>query len=483
MDGGGSSTRKSSRKGKSPLKLRDVPTPPPLPAIRDEEELTSIIQGIITAKALNNLYNGGRVISHDAIIDNLKNEYDVPKNISGKLGQRSNYSGDNLRSFIGSIKHEMEGDSKEQNEKPVTKGDEVVLCLRGCPWGEFHKCVVKAVDEHNSTVCVDLLLFPWNNKRSWSFPTSSCMALNKIDSLAIAYGVYANCAQDSAIFGSAIKRFQTTHKHLLDPSYDGRISDEARRWLKNLVYRFYNDAVFPAQLDPTNPDYTGLVPAEFLHSQKFVSVPSFDVWLEMRGEGYSGMKIMSYQKEVDLVDAKRWDAWNKNTRGPCSGTGQYHSFVSIEHTIVNVISTNRLSTYANWSIEPLRDNSVYLPYVAKQLLKTVRVANKTKPGQVHLLGGDAYKDMCYLCGKKRLSRWGNSEIENLVTSFLDIQISPKNQIVRVYRCQSCANLCIILRESLAVDLNGPRIEDSTDDSDYFVMQVAIKLQEYARISF
>jgi hypothetical protein len=401
----------------------------------------------------------------------------------------------------------MEGASKKLNEKPVTEGDVVVLCL----WGQFLKCTVEGVKSGpESTVCVKL---PWNNTLCYC-PTSSC----KLVSIAIAYCVSANYAQDSAIFGSAIKLLQTTHKHLLDPSYDGRISYESCKCLKQQVYKFYHNAVFPAllqaQLDqrnragpwdgfggllggyppvgegpntcsihpaaiPTNPDYTGLVPAKFLPPNKFVSVPPYDVWLEMREGGYSGMEIMSYQKEVDLVGAMLWDAWNKNTRGPCCGTGQYHSFVGIEHTIVNIISTNRLSTYANLAIEPLRDNSVDFPKVAEQLLKTVRVVKLPESPWVHVMGGDAFKEglVCYLCEKKSRGR------ENQVHFFLDIQIPPNNKIVRVSRCQSCMNLCIILRESLAVDLNGPRNENSTDDSDYFVMQVAIKLQEYARISF
>ncbi|GMI22212.1 hypothetical protein TrRE_jg294 [Triparma retinervis] len=319
------------------------------------------------------------------------------------------------------------------------------------------------------------------------------MARNKIVSIAIAFCANANNTSDSGIFGSAIKLFQTTHKHLLHPSYDGRISDEARESLKALVYNFYELAVFPALLHTGDDDddddddeewiWGDLNPLEFLPpDNKFVPVPPCGVWLQKRGDNISGSVIMSEQikEEVDLVDVNRWDAWNKNARGPCILTGQFHGFVKIEHTIVNVISTNYLSIYVNMGIEPLRNNSVDLRNVAKQFLKTVRVAETSKPGQVHLLGGDAYEKgrVCYLCGKERLPN-----MENLVTSFLDIQISPKNQIVRVYRCQSCQILCIILRESLAVDLNGPRNENSTDDSDYFVMQVAIKLHEYARMSF
>jgi hypothetical protein len=372
----------------------------------------------------------------------------------------------------------MEGASKKLNEKPVTEGDVVVLCL----WGQFLKCTVKGVKSGpESTVCVKL---PWKNCNTLCYcPTSSC----KLVSIAIAYGVKDNCSQDSAIFGSAIKLLQTTHKHLLDPSYDGSISYEGLKYLKTGVYHFYHKAVFPAQLcvllccadDDEEWIWGDLVPSEFLHSKKFVPVPPYDVWLEMREGGYSGMEIMSYQKEVDLVGAMLWDAWNKNTRGPCCGTGQYHSFVGIEHTIVNIISTNRLSTYANLAIEPLRDNSVDFPKVAEQLLKTVRVVKLPESPWVHVMGGDAFKEglVCYLCEKKSRGR------ENQVHFFLDIQIPPNNKIVRVSRCQSCMNLCIILRESLAVDLNGPRNENSTDDSDYFVMQVAIKLQEYARISF
>ncbi|GMH73556.1 hypothetical protein TrRE_jg10875 [Triparma retinervis] len=331
------------------------------------------------------------------------------------------------------------------------------------------------------------------------------MALNKIDSIAIAFCANATNTGDSGIFGSAIKLFQTTHKHLLHPSYDGRISDEARESLKALVYNFYELAVFPALLyigdddddddDDEEWSWGDLNPLEFLPpNNKFVPVPPFRVWLQKRGDNIPGMVIMSEQikEEVDLVDVTRWDAWNKNVRGPCISTGEFHGFVSIEHTIVNVISTNRLSTYANMGIEPLRNNSsVDLRNVAKQLLKTVREAKQFKTPQVHVLGGHDYKNglMCYLCGKERQTTrtregYGQTVVKvNQVYYHIDIIVPPYNNIVRVSRCQSCQNLCIILKESLAVDLNGPRNEISTDDSDYFVMQVAIKLDEYARISF
>ncbi|GMH59497.1 hypothetical protein TrRE_jg8126 [Triparma retinervis] len=240
------------------------------------------------------------------------------------------------------------------------------------------------------------------------------MARNKIVSLAIAFCANANNTGDSGIFGSAIKLFQTTHKHLLHPSYDGRISDEARKSLKTLVYHFYEYAVFPALLYTGNDDdeewsWGDLNPLEFLPpNNKFVPVPPFGVWLQKRGDNISGMEIMSDQikEEVDLVDVKRWDAHDSNTRGPCILTGQSHGFVSIEHTIVNVISTNWLSIYVNMGIEPLRNNSVDLRNVAKEFLKTVRVAKTSKPGQVHLLGGDAYEKgrVCYLCGKEIVRR-------------------------------------------------------------------------------
>ncbi|GMI22181.1 hypothetical protein TrRE_jg11855 [Triparma retinervis] len=375
----------------------------------------------------------------------------------------------------------MAAESKRQNEKAITKGDEIVLCL----WGKFHKCVVveDVKDEHDSTVCVKL---PWDDNSLCYCPKALC----KIVSIAIAYGVNDQNSNNSAIFGSAIKLLQTTHKQLLDPSYGEGISDEAREYLKKRVYYFYKMAVFPALVTDNNPGK--LKPSEFLPSYTLKPVPFWDDWEEERGKNIYGKDIMKKQDEVQLVDPAKWSNHNSDARLPCVITGQKHNLVKFEHTIVNVISTNRLSNYVNMGIEPLRNNSsVDLRNVAKQLLKTVREAKQFKTPQVHVLGGHDYKNglMCYLCGKERQTTrtregYGQTVVKvNQVYYHIDIIVPPYNNIVRVSRCQSCQNLCTILRESLAVDLNGPRNENSTNDLDYFVMQVAIKLDEYARISF
>ncbi|GMH70605.1 hypothetical protein TrRE_jg12048 [Triparma retinervis] len=373
----------------------------------------------------------------------------------------------------------MAAESKRQNEKAITKGDEIVLCL----WGKFHKCVVveDVKDEHDSTVCVKL---PWDDN-SLCYCTK---ALCKIVSIAIAYCVKDQNSNNSAIFGSAIKLLQTTHKQLLDPSYGEGISDEAREHLKKRVYNFYQKAVFPTLNTDNNPGK--LKPSEFLRSYTLNPVPFWGAWEVERGKKISGMDIMKKQDEVQLVDPAKWSNHNSDARLTCVITGQKHNLVQFEHTIVNAISTNYISSHVNWGIEPLRNNSIDVIYFAEQLLKTVREAKQFKTPQVHVLGGHDYKNglMCYLCGKERqttrVTGRGQKAVKvNQVSYHIDIIVPPYNNIVRVSRCQSCQNLCNILKESLMVDLGGPRNENSPDDSDYFVMQVAIKLDEYARISF